>query len=77
MGPSGLAREHSSYDTLLKYATGGCPVETGRPWTTAEITVAVEQGLHESALSDNAIEHFRVEAATKVASGQAKMSIGT
>ena len=30
MCPSGLEVHHPAYDTLLKYATGGCTVNTGR-----------------------------------------------
>ncbi len=68
MGPSGLAWEHLAYKTPLKYATGGCLVEKGCPWMQDEITAMAERGLHGSALSDETIEHFRVEAAAKVES---------
>ena len=33
MCPSGLAVHRPSYETLQKYATGGCPVKTGKNWT--------------------------------------------
>ena len=73
MCPSGLAKHHPAFEMLLDYATGGCPVKTGRPWSKKEITAAVHRGPHESALSDEAIEHFRVEAEQKVAQGQARI----
>ena len=73
MCPSGLAVHHPAFDTLLKYATGGCPVKTGRNWTKEEIHAAVMRGPHESALSDEAIAHFAAEAKEKVANKRARL----
>ena len=52
MCPSGLAVHHPDYETLQKYATGGCHVKTDRNWTKEEIHAAVMRGPHESALAE-------------------------
>ena len=33
MCPKGLALHHPAASKLLQYATGGCPVNAGAPWT--------------------------------------------
>ena len=73
MCPSGLAVNHPSYETLKRYATGGCPVKTNQNWTKEEIHAAVMRGHHGSALSKEAISHFTAEANEKVASNQARL----
>ena len=73
MCPTGLALEHPAASTLQEYATYGCPAKTGTEWTKAEIWEAVERGPHVSALSAEALEHFKEEARKKVATGQAKI----
>ena len=73
MCPSGLADHHPSYETLQKYATGGCPVKTGRNWTKEEIHAAVMRGPHYSVLAEEAIAHFAAEEKEKVASNQARL----
>ena len=70
---SGLAVHHPASETLKRYATGGCPVKTGRNWTKEEIHAAVMRGPHESALAEKAISHFASEAKEKVASNQARL----
>ena len=67
MCPSGLTVYHPAYETLLKYAMGGCPVKTGCNWTKEEIHAAMMRGPHESALTEEAISHFAAEAKEKVA----------
>ncbi len=67
----GLALEHPAASTLQEYATYGCPAKTGKEWTKAEIWEAVEWGPHVSALSVEALKHFKEEARVKVATGQA------
>ena len=59
---SGLAVHHPDYETLKVYATGGCPIKTGQNWTKEEIHAAVMRGPHESALAEEAIDHFSAEA---------------
>ena len=73
MCPSGLEVHNPAYETLLKYATGGCPVKTGCNWTKKEIHAAVIRGPHDSALAEKAITHFSAEAKGKVSSNQARL----
>ena len=58
----GLAVHHPAYETLRKYATRGCPVNTGRNWTKEEIHAAVMRVPHYSNLAEEAIAHFAAEA---------------
>ena len=69
--PVRLAVHHPAYETLLGYATRGCPVNTGRNWTKEEIHAAIIRGPHESALIDKYIANFSTEANGKVASNWA------
>ena len=62
MCPSGLAVYNPAYETLHKYATGGCPVKTGLNYTKEEIHAAVMRGPHESVLAEKAIANFTAEA---------------
>jgi hypothetical protein len=71
MCPKGLALDHPAAATLKEYATYPCPAKTGKPWIKAEIWEAVEWGPHVLALLVKAFEHFKQEAAKKVAMGQA------
>ena len=64
----GLEVHHPTYETLMEYATGGCPVKTGRNWTKEEIHAAVMRGPNESDLIEEAIAHFSAEEKGKVAS---------
>jgi hypothetical protein len=73
MCPSGLALHHPAADILREWATYGCPTRTGKPWTRAEMQAAIERGPHRSALSDEAIAHFKAEVEEKVRIGQAKL----
>ena len=69
--PLVLAVHHPDYETLQKYATGGCPVKTGQNWTKEEIHAAAMRGPHESDLVGEAIAHLAAEEKEKVASNQA------
>ena len=60
-------------DILKEWATYGCPARTGKPWTRKEMQSAIERAPHRSALSDEAIAHFKAEVGDKVHSGQAKL----
>jgi hypothetical protein len=42
MCPSNLALDHPAAEKLLEYATGGCPANTGKPWTKEQMWAAVE-----------------------------------
>ena len=41
--PAGLALNHPASDTLMDWATDGCPVETGRNWECEELQAAVDK----------------------------------
>jgi hypothetical protein len=68
-----LALHHPAAATLLKYASGRCPANTGKPWTRAEMQAAVKRGSHVSAMDPKAIEQLWLEVADKVKKGQAKL----
>jgi hypothetical protein len=73
MCPSGLALHHPAAATLLEYATGGCPTNTGNPWTKQQMQEAVDRGPHVSALDPEAIVQMEEEVADKVRIGQARL----
>ena len=58
---------------LAEWATLGCPTKTGQPWKKEEMWEAAVRGLHQSALSPDALQHFATEAEQKVCMGQAKL----
>jgi hypothetical protein len=64
---------HPAAEILSEWATYGCPTRTGKRWTKEEMTEAVVRGPHCSALSEEAIAHFKVEVEEKVKVGQAKL----
>jgi hypothetical protein len=69
--PSNLALHHPAAATLLKYATGGCPANTGKLWTKEEMQATIDRGPHVSALDPEAVEQLEIEVADKVKKGQA------
>jgi len=73
MCPAGLALTHPAADTLLDWATFGCPTKTGQPWSRTEIDEAIARGPHRSALTPDAIAHFAEEAREKVRTNQARI----
>ena len=73
MCPAGLALHHPAADLLTQYASGGCPVQTGRPWSRAEMQAAIKKGPHASALEPAAMLQLSSEAAEKEAKGQCKI----
>jgi hypothetical protein len=73
MCPSGIATSHPAGELLSEWAQMGCPTQTGRQWTKAEIWEAVKRGPHRSALSPEALQHFADEVKEKVATGQCKI----
>ncbi len=72
MCPSGIATSHPAGKLLSEWAQMGCPTQTGRQLTKAEIWEAVERGPHRSALSTEALQHFADEVKEKVVAGQCK-----
>jgi hypothetical protein len=68
-----LALHHPAAETLLQYATGGCPCNTGKPWTKERLHAAVKRGPHASALVPDAVEQLHQELAEKERVGQCKI----
>ena len=73
MCPAGLALHHPAANLLREWTTYGCPTQTGKPWTHEKTQAAIERGLYRSALSDEAIAHFKAEVDERVRTGQAKL----
>ncbi len=71
--PSGLALLHPAAELLKEWAIYRCPTCTRKSWMQALMQVAVDQGSHCLALSDDAIVHFRAEVDKKGKSWQAKL----
>ena len=73
MWPKNLAATHPAGELLRQYGTSGCPVNTGRNWTVAEMQSAIDKGPHSSALDPAAILQAKEELDDKVKSGQARV----
>jgi hypothetical protein len=73
MCPAGLAMSHPAADTLVEWATFGCPTKTGQPWKRADLDEAIARGPHQSALTPEAIKHFAEEIRAKVRTNQAQV----
>ena len=73
MCPKGLALHHPAAAKLLQYATKGCPVNLGKPWTLEMMAAAIERGPHALARVREAIEQQNKEAREKEAKGQCKI----
>jgi len=71
MCPAGLALTHPAAETLLDWATFGCPTKTGNNWLRQEIEEAIERGPHRSVMTPDAIAHFAEEVREKVRTNQA------
>ena len=73
MWPQRLATLHPAGDLLLSYASEGCPVITGAPWSLAHMQAAVDRGPHESAMVPEAKDQLHAEVLEKVAQGHARL----
>lgn len=73
MYPFGLALQHPAAPSLLQYATRGCPVQPGKPWTVEKMQAAINRGPHKSALVPDAIDQLQSKVKEKVAVGQAQI----
>jgi hypothetical protein len=73
MCPKGLALHHPAAAKLLQYATGGCPVNAGAPWTLEMQEAAISRGPHALALVPEAIDQQITEAREKERKGQCKI----
>jgi len=73
MRPDDSIRHHPAFPLLFKYATEGCPVNCGEPWTREHLEAAINRGPHISARSPEAVSALREEAMEKVQQGYAKI----
>ena len=58
---------------LLDYAHGGCPVNTGAPWSKEIMDAAIEKGPHVLALDEAAMEQLQQEVKAKAECGQCRI----
>jgi len=73
MRPNPCIRHHPAYETLLEYATDGCPVDCGETWSRIQLEAAIDRGNHASAQDPQAAKCLREEALEKVAQGSARI----
>ncbi len=73
MCPAGLALHHPAAELLQRYATLGCPTETGQPWTRDQMQAAIDRGPHISTLEPAAAKQLWLEVLEKVKNGQARI----
>ena len=73
MRPDPSISHHPAFPMLQKYATEGCPVDCGEPWTREHLDAAVNRGPHISARSSQAAACLREEALEKVQQGYAEI----
>ena len=73
MAPQGLALKHEAADLLADWEKFGCPTQTGRDWSLADIQAAIDRGPHKSAIEPDAIANFvEKEVDDKVVKGQVR-----
>jgi len=73
MRPDPSTTHHPAFPLLLAYATTGCPVDCGHPWTRAQLQAAVNRGAHPSARTPDAIACLHTETMEKVNNGFARL----
>ena len=69
MWPRTHSLHHAAAPLLQGYATNGCPVNCGNPWTQEQIEAALQKGPHSSALTQEARKSLRSETLDKVEQG--------
>ena len=69
MWPRTHSLHHAAAPLLQGYATNGCPVNCGNPWTQEQIEAALQKGPHSSALTQEARKSLRAETLDKVEQG--------
>jgi len=74
MLPDSSIQHHPAYETLMSYATAGCPVDCGPAWSREHIEAAIQHGPHASATTPEAAASIRAEAQEKVAQGYARIT---
>ena len=73
MAPTGPALKHPAAESLLEYATTGCPVNCGDDWTLEHLDEAVANGAHPSARTPEAAAALHQETMEQVESGFARL----
>jgi hypothetical protein len=71
MHPKGLTLYHPAASLLKEYTKFGCPTQSSKPWTKAEMWELVAQGPHWSTLLSEAIKYFWLKSIAKVVAKQA------
>ena len=69
MFPRNDVLKHPAAKMLLKWATDGCPVDCGDPWSVKRIQAAIDKAAHPSAQSKEAATACRNEALERVKDG--------
>ena len=73
MFPRNDVLKHPAARMLLKWATDGCPVDCGKPWSIERIQVAIDKVTHLSVQSKEVATACRNEALEQVKDGCAKL----
>jgi len=73
MCPRNLALHHPASNLLIRYATKGCPVQTGKNWTREQMQASIDRGPHISALVPDAAMQLDIEVKEKVQNNQARL----
>ena len=73
MFPRNDVLKHPAAKMLLKWATDGCPVDCGDPWSAKRIQAAIDKAAHPSAQSKAAATACRNEVLERVKDGCAKL----
>ena len=73
MYPRGRALHHPAAALLTEWATYGCPAYTGGEWSREQMQAAIDRGPHQSAMTPEALAHFKEEVEEKVRLGQARL----
>jgi len=73
MRPHPSTNHHPAFPLLHRYATQGCPVDCGHPWSLEQLQAAVKRGAHPSARTPDAITCLRAETMEKVEKNFARL----
>ena len=66
MCPAGRVLYHPTADTLLEYATFGCPTRTRKKWSREEMQAAIDFVMHMLVMQPEAMEQLKAEVSDKV-----------
>ena len=73
MAPTGIALNHPVAPLLQEYATHGCPVFPGTPWSLTQMQAAIDCGPHVSALIPAAMAQMDLEVQDKIQNNHARL----